>query len=74
MNIDDILEEEDICRKTNKNKKEGMATKPSLVTTQMRKYEKEMVHKLPNELRWALTDYNHRSMDSSIDGDDYNFS
>jgi hypothetical protein len=74
MSIDDILEEEDICRKTNKNKKEGMVTKPSLVTTQMRKYEKEMLHKLPNEFRWALRDYNYRSEDRSIENDDYNFS
>lgn len=74
MNIDEIQEQEDSCRKSGTLKREEKASYPSLVTMQMRRYEKEMVHKLPNELRWALTDYNHRSMDSSIDGDDYNFS
>jgi hypothetical protein len=49
--------------------------KPTIVTKKMKEYEKEIINKLPNELRWALKDYNYHDNNYyySNDNEDYNF-
>ena len=68
-----MLDEEDTYRK---EKRKGRLTYPAVVRSQMKNYEKEMILKLPNELRGALKGYNHRSesdSDHHIDENNYGY-